>query len=228
MKPRILCVMSFLALAAVDAAWGAPLSIDSYAKANAGPYDLTTLGGLDWVAPYVDEKSSGTAIRTYGGSQMLMADSHFSIPGPNMTFSYTDGVGVPASETRCNENYDTPTMTATIDLPAGSGVVTAWLWTWAAGGEFTATFDDTTFVTHVTNGATSYPDKVVISYTTLTAQALVLKADGTNAGDGASFMGVAVSIIPEPSLAGLLGVGGSLILWSTGRKTKRENGSTAI
>ena len=132
------------------------------------------------------------------------------------------------SGTLCFENYNMPTMTAMIDLPAGSGVVTAWLWTWAPDGEFTATFDGTTFVTHVTSGSTLYPDKVVISYTTLTAQTLVLKADGTNAGGGASFMGVAVSSIPEPSLAGLLGVGGSLILWSTGRKTKRENGSTAI
>ena len=219
------CIPGVLA----TSAWGTTISINSITAASMSNNDLTAAGTLDWALPNRSEKSGGSVIVTMDGLNGNLEATRNDDPwGSYPSFSYTDGaVGSgngPIGTVTAELEYLTghigsgASYSAVLNLPAGSGTITAWGCNdsshkgWVPG-TITATFGDNTSVTSDDNVMKSLSDgtplKAILGYSTATAQTLTITIANSTQDDNsavAGFNAIAVST-PEP---------GSVVLLTTG------------
>jgi hypothetical protein len=201
-------------VACVTQSQGSSLSVASQETIpypHAGdPYDISSVGNLDWVVACYSEKADSTAIVTQAPDNWTLLETTPVVGSydPNSgypQFAWTDGFGGASagavSGIYTSDGTGTNNVGAHIAVPAGSGQITVW-WVYAIAGSdpsFMVTFDDATTVT-----AVGTPDfmKTVVNYSTDTAQTLAFNMN-VNAG----FHAMAVSSVPEPSTLVLFGFG---------------------
>jgi hypothetical protein len=210
-------------IACSSPAFGSLLSISSETAFSAYPYtdppfDITSVGNLDWVVACYGEKNETQVIATQlnggtdpnGNTALLESTPYYEWwPGSGTPeFTWTDGIGGAASPLPSansgmmrGEIDGSAHVSTHIALPAGSGQITLW-WVYAVGGGdpgFTMTLGDATTLTQTETGGIW---KTTVDYGTETAQTLALEMN-TYAG----FYAVAVNAVPEPGTLVLLGFG---------------------
>ena len=211
---------------AMPSAWGSTIIIDSVSTTTKNDtYDLTALGTLDWVFPTISEMGGGTAIITTDGAKGVLPSAPNEYwDGSAPVLNFTNGTpgswwGLTGSSLTGSHGvytYEDASSYATINLPAGKGVVNLIVGAWSydllgVPGTVTATFADSSSAsTTILGDATQ--EHMVISYSTMTAQAMTITVADTGRSGNAGFYAVAVSSqpIPEPSaiVMVLLGVVG--------------------
>jgi hypothetical protein len=224
---RKLCGV-LLVLLAVGAfapqAWGSTLSIASQANFSAypftgTPYDISSVGNLDWVVAGYSEKNATQVIATqlaggsdpFGNTAVLASTPYFEWSPHNGTpeFTWTNGIGGSSNPSPSgNAGFIRGTVDGSVhcgtylDLPAGSGTITVW-WVHAVGGGspgFSLTFDDTTSVSTTAAGGCLMTE---VNYSTAVPQNLTFEM---NTYGGFYAMAVSHVPVPEPGTLALLGV----------------------